>query len=511
MKLRDIFRSKGKSISLKWKLFGFFSAFAGAILLMMWVFQIWLLDDFYLSITKRNLNEAGTSLSQCSAKELQTQADSIALSHDICVLIFDNSGRKLASSEPSGGCIVHKLGNGNLNQLYSAAISAGGHTLTPVELTRLPGGGGSFSGPSADANESGELPFSTNEPRPTLPNDRIDKKYSLSRLVYSSVVNTESGVRFILLDCPLTPVGLVSNTLMVQMAFISLIAAMTALLAAFLLSGMMSKPLKKLSDSAVSLANGDYNADFEGGGYREIDRLSQSLSYAANELSKVDRMQKELIANVSHDLRTPLTMISGYAEVMRDIPGENTPENVQVIIDETSRLTALVNDLIEISKLQSGRRTLNFEVFSLTNVLKTTAERFEKLNECKGYTISCHTEGELSVRGDRSAITQVLYNLIGNGVTYAGEDKTVYVSLRRENDRAIVEITDTGSGIPSDELEHIWERYYRSEENHERGVGGSGIGLSIVKELLDAHGAEYGVTSTVGKGSTFYFILPITK
>ena len=490
-------KKKKPNAPLKLRLFGAFAGFAAAILLLLWILQLWHLDDFYLAITKRNLTEAGKSLCAVSAEELQTTADSIALSNEICVLIFDNSGKKLASSETSGGCLIHKLGNNNLNELYAAALEAGGDTVTPIKLSRLPHGNGAHAPDKPEWEDA-------NEPAPA----KIPHEYDLSRLVYSSVTKTDSGVRFILLDCPLTPVGAVSNTLMVQLSVVSIIAAITALSAAFILSRRISKPIAGLSESAAKLASGNYGADFKGGMCREIDELSDALAYAASELSKVDRMQKELIANVSHDLRTPLTMITGYAEVMRDIPGENTPENIQVILDETARLSALVNDIIDLSRMHNGKRALEMQPISLTDALTNTAERFKKLNECKGYTIVCSAEENVTVVADRTAIVQVLYNLIGNAITYTGEDKTVYVSMHTENGYATVEISDTGKGIAESELEHIWERYYRSEENHARGIGGSGIGLSIVKELLEAHGADYGVSSGDG-GTTFTFSLPI--
>lgn len=501
-------KNKKRIPPLKWKLFSFFAAFAAAILLLLWILQIWHLDDFYVAITKRNLIRSGTELAAASSEELQATADSIALDNEICVLIFDNSGKKLASSDPSGGCIIHKLGNDNLNELYANSMESGKHVFTTMELTRLPNGSGSVfeREPRTDAEASEEK---TDAPLPG--STPVGKNFNLSRIVYSSVVKTDSGIRFILLDCPLTPVGAVVSTLMVQLSTVSVIAAITALAAAFVLSRFLSKPVTGLSKSAARLANGEYDTVFKGGEWKEIDELSDALNYAAGELSKVDRMQKELIANVSHDLRTPLTMISGYAEVMRDIPGENSPENVQVILDETARLTALVNDIIDLSRLQLGKRTLDMQTFSLTDAIRETAERFKKLNECKGYTIACNADKEIFVCADRTAIIQVLYNLIGNGITYTGEDKTVYVSLTHTDGSALVEIRDTGKGIEEGEIEHIWERYYRSEENHARGVGGSGIGLSIVKELLEAHGASYGVTSTKGVGSVFYFSLPTVE
>ena len=473
-------------LPLKWKLFLSFCAFMAALIMLLWAFQIWLLDDFYLNITKNNLASVGKHLSAVSAEKLQTEADNAAFSNELCVLVFDTKGKRLASAEASGSCLIHKFGNNNLNKLVKKAIDNGGWAITPMVVDNMPGA----------PNDSGGV-------------SKNEKRYDLSRLVYSAAVTTNDGNRLILLDCPLTPVMAIKKTLRIQLSVISLIAALIALAAAFILSRRISKPIVGLSESAVKLASGRYDTEFKGGGCREIDELSASLSFAAIELSKVDKMQRELIANISHDLRTPLTMISGYSEVMRDIPGENTPENIQVIIDETKRLNSLVNDLIEVSRLQSGTTELHPEVFSLTEALHTTVERFKKLNECKGYTIICETDGIANVHADSSAILQVLYNLIGNAISYTGENKTVTVTQRIVSGSVRIDVIDYGDGIPENELQNIWTRYYRIKDNHRRGIGGSGIGLSIVKGILEKHNADYGVLSTEGKGSDFWFTLPL--
>ena len=507
MKQNNIQKEKKnkKRLPLTFKLLFSFLGFTAAIISFLIICQMFLLEEFYLHTTKGTLQGAVGSLSNVSLSELQEECDKIALETDMCVLVYDNSGKQLASSDASGRCLIHKLGNFNLNELYDSAIKAGGTVIRPIELEGPYGkeDGGYWASIPPDAPPV-DIDDDYVEHYRAEPND-----FELSRLICASVVNTDEGTRFILADCNLEPVGVLKDTLSLQLSVASLVAIIVSLIAAILLSRRLARPLCRLSRKTAQLANGDYSASFEGGGCREIDALSESLNFAAGELSKVNEMQKRLIANVSHDLRTPLTMISGYAEVMRDIPGENSPENIQVILDETARLTALVNDLIDLSKINSAEYTPKPERFSLSELVESTADRFKRLNECKGYTINFRADGECFVYADRSGILQVLYNLIGNALAYTGEDRNVYVTLSEENGNALVEIRDTGKGIAPEELESTWERYYRSQENHLRGVGGSGLGLSIVKEILTAHGTEFGVKSTLGKGSTFYFMLPI--
>jgi signal transduction histidine kinase len=226
-------------------------------------------------------------------------------------------------------------------------------------------------------------------------------------------------------------------------------------------------------------------------------------------------MQKDLIANVSHDLRTPLTMIAGYTEAMRDLPGEATPENMQIVIDETERLTSLVNDLLEVSKYQNGEQILHKARFNLTQTVRRTIERYAKLKLRDGYDFTFDAEFDVYVDADERRILQVLYNLINNAVNYTGEDKRVIITQVVEECRdgryVTIAVRDTGIGIPKEELPLVWERYYKARDFHKRANMGTGLGLSIVKNILILHNAQFGVESKVGEGSAFHFTLPVAE
>lgn len=204
-------------------------------------------------------------------------------------------------------------------------------------------------------------------------------------------------------------------------------------------------------------------------------------------------------------------MITGYGEVMRDLPGENTPENVQIIIDEAKRLTTLVNDILDISQLQSGTRKINVETFNITESIRGILERYNKLIEQEGYRIYFKSDKDIWVNADPIKISQVIYNLINNAITYTGSDKTVAIIQSSTPKGVKIEISDTGEGISEEMLPLIWDRYYKVDKAHKRAAIGTGLGLSIVKTILDMHGAKYGVESTLGKGSTFWFELTINK
>ena len=193
---------------------------------------------------------------------------------------------------------------------------------------------------------------------------------------------------------------------------------------------------------------------------------------------------------------------------MRDLPGENTPENLQVIIDETRRLTALVNDLLDLSKLQSGSAPFRPEKINLTQCIREILSRYAKLVDADGFHIVFEADTDAYVSGDELHLSQVLYNLINNAIDFTGEDKTVRIRQTVHNGTVRIEVIDSGSGIEPDKLKDIWERYYKVDKEHRRFRVGTGLGLSIARSVLEEHQARYGVESTLGKGSVFWFSLP---
>ncbi|MBR6914949.1 MAG: HAMP domain-containing histidine kinase, partial [Clostridia bacterium] len=315
----------------------------------------------------------------------------------------------------------------------------------------------------------------------------------------------------VVLNAHISPLSTTVTTLRIMTAVISAVIFLGVVLIAYFLPKKVSEPLVKMRDGAGKLASGDYDVRFERGNSRETAELADALNIATHELSETDRIRRDLIANVSHDLRTPLTLISGYAEIMRDIPGEMTSENVEIIVDEANMLSHLVGDMLDASKLTDGAIKLNPEAFSLTEALAETVSRYSGLKGAEGFDISLDADRCAVVTADRTRILQVLYNLLNNAVNYTGDDKKIKVRQTVNGSVCRVEITDTGDGIPEEELPFIWDRYFKSREFHKRTKEGTGLGLSIVKNLLMLHGAPFGVISEKGQGSTFWFELPLAE
>ena len=258
------------------------------------------------------------------------------------------------------------------------------------------------------------------------------------------------------------------------------------------------------------MGSGDLSVVFERSNISEIDELSDTLNYAKNEMVKTDDYRRDLMANVGHDLKTPLTLIKSYAEMVRDITfkdEEKRNEHLNVIINESDRLNELVNDIIELSKLESSANELVIEQYDLIKELKAIINKFEILELTENYNFVFTGPKEALIKADKKKINQVIYNLIGNAINYTGDDSTVYINVTKVKNGFQVEVIDTGKGIDEETIKHVWNRYYKTEKKHKRNKVGTGLGLSIVREILEAHGFKYGVRSTIGKGTNFYFTL----
>ena len=332
-------------------------------------------------------------------------------------------------------------------------------------------------------------------------------------LIYVTLLNeTPSTQCLVVINTVSTPPRGTVLAIRAMLLLLSIVLIVAAVIIAYFLSKNISRPIETMSNKAKNLTLFDYDVTFnDKKGPKEIRELASALNSATNELKKLNSTQKELIANISHDLRTPLTMISGYSEVMRDFPDERSPENMQVIIDETARLNSLVNDLLTVSKLQSGTQIMDLKTISITKCIDDTVKRYEKLLEHKNYTINFESDCEVFVVADETRLLQVVYNLINNAINYTGDDKAVTVKQEIIGGVVRISVIDTGEGISEENLPLIWDRYYKVDKVHKRAILGTGLGLSIVKNILLLHGSRFGVSSEVGKGSTFWFEFKIEK
>ena len=296
-----------------------------------------------------------------------------------------------------------------------------------------------------------------------------------------------SDNEYIFMNTALEDVNSTTSILRGQLIYITLTVILLSIIVSIYLSKTLNKPIINI---------------------KEIDDLREAIYYANKEINKTDELRRDLLANVSHDLKTPLTMIKAYAEMIRDInknDEEKRTENLNIIIEETDRLTILVNDILNLSKLEANKETLEITEFDLTELIKNIVKKYNIIKETENYNFVLNLPEKSLVKGDINKISQVIYNLINNAINYTGDDLKVIIEVIEKKKTYLVNITDTGKGINEDEIKIIWDKYYKNEKNHKRNKVGTGVGLSIVKNILDKHKFKYGVKSEINKYTTFYF------
>lgn len=500
--------------------------------MVLWLFQVFFLEKFYVHIKSNSVKEAASEVNEVITKYFNDEIDenkyvdninAIAEENDFCVIVFDKDTSKeplqsfTTNPKCKAGQFKYEKHTSTIQELKTEAEKNGGIASKLLDVTNS-----KIEQPSLDEfrftleeNEEKNKflpPIDKNSMNMKNREDLKNIAKSMQTMTYISVITTTEGeMKTSVINAQLTPVNATIETIKTQFVIIAGILIVIALLLALYLSKKIAKPIISINMGAKKLATGTYDVTFQGKGYLEIKELSDTLNYAAKELSKVENLRRELIANMSHDLRTPLTMISGYGEVMRDIPGENTPENVQIIIDETKRLTNLVNDMLDLSKIQAGVQDLNATSFNLTEEIRKIIQRYDKLLSESECNFSFECTKDVMISGDIIKLNQVVYNLINNAINYCGDDRLVIIRQIIKEDKVCIEISDHGPGIQEEQLPYIWERYYKIDKTHVRSKVGSGLGLSIVKAVLELHRAEYGVRSKLGEGTTFWFMLPILK
>ncbi len=297
-----------------------------------------------------------------------------------------------------------------------------------------------------------------------------------------------------------------SRLLLQQLWIVTAVLAVVSVLLAVTLSRMFSKPIISVTRSARRMAEGKTDVVLPVRSKDEIGQLTQALNELGEELNKTETLRRELIANVSHELRSPLSVIQGFAETVRDVTWpieEKRTAQLTMISEEAARLSHIVTDILDYSRMQSGVNSINVETFYLQPVLKDMNDRFEIEAAKKGLRLDLHCD-EIRVRFDDNKLIQVLSNLLSNAINYAPEHSTVTIRAEALKGRAKVSIENTGTPIPAAELDSIWERYHRVPQTQGTAGLGTGLGLSIVKSILSLHDVPFGVVSDE-KGTVFWF------
>lgn len=335
-------------------------------------------------------------------------------------------------------------------------------------------------------------------------------KFGYQFMIIGKPIYQRSTVKGVMLiSLPLASVEGTQDILRKQLIIITGILLMISALISLLLSKNFANPILKISKLAESYTLGQYSARIPATGNDELGKLARRMNDMGEALERNDLLQKEIVANVSHELRTPLTLIRGYAETLRDVTGDypvKREKQLGVIIEETERLGRIVEDILNLSQMQSGAVHFEPEAFFLNEMLIDIKKRYELQQDPRNLQIKGAVD--VKVYGDKKRIEQVFYNLINNALYHTKEGEPVEVSIMQQLFGYVrVEVIDHGEGIAKEDLEHIFERYYKGKLSNVKKSAGTGLGLAIVKSILQMHQIAYGVESELGKGTTFWFEL----
>lgn len=448
---------------IEFKTLIFILVFNIGFILLLWTCEILVFNILYKNYQIERLNAIVEEFNS-SNKDTYVLAEQLAYDNEVCISVIDNNYVAFNFNTMQNGCLLNN-NDKRINNKIEKFIKSG------------------------DTSEYYNI---------------INTKTNTKGLLYAVKTNHKNVFIYSNLENISNFVALFKG----QIVYFIILIMLCSIIISFFLANKITKPIREITSKAKRLGEGKYDIQFPKNGVLEIEELSRTLEDVQRELSKNDELKRDLMANVSHDLKTPLTMIKAYAEMIRDISYKDIDkmnEHLNIIMEESDRLTVLVNDILELSKAQSDAYMYNYEEYDLIKEIKKIIKRYSVMKDTEQYKFELYLPKKAIVKADKNKINQVIYNLLNNAINYTGDDKVVKVKVTKDINSYLVEIIDTGKGIKKQEIPYIWDKYYKNDKNHRRNVVSTGLGLSIVKEILSKHNFEYGVTSKINRGSTFYF------
>jgi len=456
--------------SIRFKLWSAMMSLVLVVLVLLWLFQIVFLDKFYTDMrindVENQITAAVALLNQDKAK-FADQMDRLAYENNMNIELLDLNGKTIYQSSTGINGQMMMLRN-TRKEVYDTVLT-GQETVIPLTHPR----------------------FGNNYVLIGLP---VDQNGSMTGAL--------------ILEMPLAPVEETVLILKRQLIYISLVLLAASLIISFGLARSFSRPILQINQAAEKMAQGDFSARTAISQADELGRLARTINNLGEQLGQIDQLRKDLIANVSHELRTPLSLIRGYAETLRDVTGaspEKRAKQLGIIVAETERLSGMVDDILNLSQLQSGNLKLKLSCFQLEEMIDRVARRYELLGQQKAIPLNVELGESTLVQADEARIEQVMYNLLNNAFNHVDEGGQITIRSTPNHHRIVLEVINTGPGIPTQDLPHIWDRYYKSLARLE-GSTGTGLGLAIVKAVLEAHAAAFGVKQAAGK-TIFWFEL----
>lgn len=438
--------------------------FAVLILIFLWIFQIVFLNTYYKLEKTQSLIASMSVLVKSYDTNYKETFDSYSINNDICIEVVKEGEDSYSSFYYNKKCLSM---NSTAFKNFKNDFISGKTTSKSAEI--------------------------------------INPNFNNNTLVLAENLGNNT---YIFISTSLVPLDSSVTILKSQFIVVAIIVLLIAIIISYFISRKLSNPIIKLNQAAKKIGKKEYDINLPlDDTPREIVELSETLNDAVRELESNDKLRTELMANVGHDLKTPLTMIKAYAYAIKDLNSDNKEKreaDLNIIIEEVDRLSLLVEDILELSKIEAGAYPMQMERFNISKMIKNILRRYDIL-EKEGYQFIFDCKKEAFVTGDVKRLEQVVYNLINNAVNYTGDDKKITIRQTNKKETVLIEVIDTGKGIDKKEIDLIWDKYYQINKNHKRNKFGTGLGLSIVKQILENHHCKYGVLSEKKKGTTFYF------
>jgi signal transduction histidine kinase len=456
-----------KSISLK--LWVLMLALVFIALALIWCFQIVFLDSFYFNIHEKKLLSEGQKLAKMlqsnqSTYDIESKIDGLLYKYNARIDIYTTKGVVIYSSEAAPRLLLAD------KDAFLLEIIKANKAISAVKQV-----------------SSGDSIL----------------------LVGIPVVNDNTLSAAVIMTVPIASLKETVDTLKEQFIIISLILISVSSILSYVFSKYFTKPILEITKAAKTMAEGNLTVKVPVYTKDELGVLASTINQLSVELQKIEQLRKELIANVSHEFKTPLSLIKGYGETIRDVKSlseEKRDKQLSIIIEETDRLNNMINEILDLSQIQSENYKLDKSYFNLKQTLESVCNRLSYHGESKGLKLELDFAEDCIVFADEKRIEQVVYNLLINAINHSKEEGSIFIRLKNKHSSVLVEIEDQGEGISKEEIPYIWDRFYKAAGTASVQKG-SGLGLSIVKSILEAHNTAYGVESELGKGSRFWFEL----
>ncbi|MDK2917633.1 MAG: hypothetical protein PWQ37_366 [Candidatus Petromonas sp.] len=444
------------------------------IILLLWIFQVGLLKQFYISERKNSLIDKGKVISslflennQNIAQNIKDEIESFKTSFNAIVFIYDSSNELIYTNMT----IRNERRNIKVPDIKLDKSNAPFKTETLIMSKRM-----------------------LHSPAPFI-------------LVKVPIINNNELVGNVVLTSPLAPIEETVYILKKQLSIISLLSIIIATALALAFSRYFTKPILSIIEASKKIAKGDFTAGVHVDTKDELGTLGESINNMALKLEQTEKLRREFIANISHELKTPISLIKAYSEVIKDIDisEESKKEYLDIIIDESDRLNNMVEDILYLSKMEAGFSKPEFTEFYIIEVINNVKEKLEFLAMKKNISIDVNIDDDNTIiYADKNKMYQVFYNLINNSINHSFENDKVIVKVMNLQNMIKIEISDEGKGIPKEDLPYIWDRFYKVDKSRQRDSSGTGLGMAIVKNILDAHNFSYGIESEVSKGTTVW-------